>query len=397
MNIPFQGQLSSHMELPHWEDEALKSHGRIFRHVISDFDDMRDKEARYLSLKNKRATHAEDIPSDPQELQELVRRLWIAIYNTEDVVEAENSDAIKAIMKKPRWSEGEVHLALWKLLDAMINAQRGVCTLPTSYTSGGPIYQEFDGFYSRFESVEEGLKRSKALCRSVLCMDLFIARIAWNPTAETNRKSVNLNLNMGKNTLQAIGLYHAHKDEITRDENGNLVDHEGNVIPQNTKHKATAALKRETANTKRRKRPSARASVNKKMEHRVKATAQTQDQNAVTQGASTLGGETGLESSSPFLSTDVGQAIPSTAGPNQGNLETDISTMPLPSMPAYSDQPNMLNYDNQAQLPRQNNDFIITQQPGFQNSNQDPQWSHPQSFGNSGSSSMGNFFDFRFW
>ncbi|KAI1485252.1 hypothetical protein F5X96DRAFT_691083 [Biscogniauxia mediterranea] len=271
MSAPFHGQPPSHMELPDWEEDALKSHERVFRHVISDFNDMRDKEARYLSIKNKAGTQTDDIPENNHELQGLVHRLWIALYNTEDTVESETSDAIKSLIKKPRWSEGEVHLALWKLLEAVIDAQRGICTLPKSYTTSGPIYQEFDSFYARFESVEEGLRISKALCRSVLCMDLFIARIAWNPTAEANRKSVNLALNMGKNTLQAIGLYHAHKGDITRDENGNLVDQDGNIIPQNTKHKATPALKKETANTKKRKRPSPRARINKRMEHQVEA------------------------------------------------------------------------------------------------------------------------------
>ncbi|KAI0596784.1 hypothetical protein F4775DRAFT_593896 [Biscogniauxia sp. FL1348] len=379
MSVPFHGQPSFNMELPHWEEDALKSHEPVFRHVISDFNDMRDKEARYLSIKNKTGTQTDDIPQSTHEHRNLVHRLWIALYNTEGTVESESSDAVKTLIKKPRWSEGEIHLALWKLLEAVIGAQRGICSLPRAYTTSGPVYQEFDSFYARFESVEKGLRISKALCRSVLCMDLFIARIAWNPTAEANRKSVNLALNMGKNTLQAIGLYHANKDEITRDENGNLVDQEGNIIPQNTKHKATPALKQETSNTKKRKRPSTRARINKRMEHQVEAPNTAHQE---TRSTNQL----------------ICQATPSTAGLDQEGLGAIMNMTPQPPISTYNNQPPMQNYGNQSQVPRHGNNFNVATQPEAQDGNLDQQWGQPLNTSNldvtPASTFMESLFDF---
>ncbi|KAI1637312.1 hypothetical protein F4809DRAFT_640737 [Biscogniauxia mediterranea] len=60
---------------------------------------MHDKEARNSSAKKKRNKHTHAIPKGP------------------NTVEAEASDAVETLITRPRWSEGEVHLALWKLLE----------------------------------------------------------------------------------------------------------------------------------------------------------------------------------------------------------------------------------------------------------------------------------------
>jgi hypothetical protein len=89
---------------------------REFRPVITSYDDMRQKQALFLAQGNISGSNQEGLPRSDEERQELVNVLFNAFYNSIDIIETTESQVYKNIIVKDTYSEGAVHVTLWRLL-----------------------------------------------------------------------------------------------------------------------------------------------------------------------------------------------------------------------------------------------------------------------------------------
>jgi len=98
---------------------------REFRPVITSYDDMRQKRALFLAQGNISGTNQDGMPRSDEERQELVNVLFNAFYNNVAIIETTESQVYRNIIVKNTYSEGAVHVALWRLLVWMSHTQRG--------------------------------------------------------------------------------------------------------------------------------------------------------------------------------------------------------------------------------------------------------------------------------
>ncbi|KAI8631895.1 hypothetical protein F5Y19DRAFT_472782 [Xylariaceae sp. FL1651] len=227
-------------------DTTMEATQRHFRPLIRNYADLQVKQMVYLASNNVTGTALTDLPNNDDQRQDLVCRLFNAFYDGSDTLEEPESQQYRAIMTDDYYPEGAVHLALWKLLMCIEDAQRGVCSIPGYYTRNGPVYRHYPSFAERFADVEDALKESKAACRSLFTLFEFPARLAWNPPKEASRKHVNKVLNNQKNAVQAIGI-----------QNGEKVEGKKNVM--------TRVFREKTNRIKKRGRQSERARVTNRL------------------------------------------------------------------------------------------------------------------------------------
>ncbi|KAI0101471.1 hypothetical protein GGR51DRAFT_574885 [Nemania sp. FL0031] len=226
--------------------------------TIHNFHEAAVRRAACIAQNNRFDTKLEGLPTNDAERAPLVRKIWDAILNLEEIIESEKSLNRKYIASEDHYTNEEIDINCWILLGCIENAQRGFCHLTPWYTTSGPVYQKYDSFTERFEDTLEALSRSKACCCSLFSVSDFAGRLAWNPRREFNRKATNHCLNSQKAVFQ----------------------HDGNKYGK--KEVPTAFAERLRQGVKKRKRPSERA----KVAERLIPQARTPGSDQQTQGES---------------------------------------------------------------------------------------------------------------
>ncbi|KAI3330776.1 hypothetical protein F4824DRAFT_515243 [Ustulina deusta] len=203
---------------------TLGAANSTYRPVLSSYRHAEQMRVELMARYNVPNTTTTDIPDLDLEGEEWVRLLHSAVYDFSQTLEAPGSQHYRNISRDDYYSEGVVHIMLWKVVHNIAEAQQGICSLPPWYTTDGPIYRPYPSFAERFREVELALRVSKACCCSLFSATEFAARLAWNPRKELKRKRTNQSINFTKNTVQAIGLQACKQQGISRNQDGELED-----------------------------------------------------------------------------------------------------------------------------------------------------------------------------
>ncbi|KAI1352469.1 hypothetical protein F5Y01DRAFT_313939 [Xylaria sp. FL0043] len=232
---------------------------RTYRPVLRDFQHAEEKWAELMSQGNIRDTIIRDIPDINSDGARLVGSLYRAVYDFSEAFEASNSQHCETLDKDDYYTEGLMHIMLWRLLYNIIQAQKGICSLAPWYTTGGPVYKAYPSFVERFRDVELALKKSKACCCSLFSSSDFAARLAWNPTKELRRKRSNHTTNSTKTSLQNLAIQTCIDQGISRNKDGELEDKasrgDGNKVLREKEIPTTPSSGKGDGIRKRRKIP----------------------------------------------------------------------------------------------------------------------------------------------
>ncbi|KAI8944826.1 hypothetical protein F4801DRAFT_585013 [Xylaria longipes] len=215
--------------------------------VGSFYEAFRKREELIAQANVRNITGCMDLPIDDFHRRGLVQRLWDAMFNLVDVAEKHTSqhylymaDETKekdgTFTQKIHFSDDEVEVMAWTLLGHVEDAQQGICRIPPWYTTEGPVYKAYPSFHERFNDVEDALRQSKSCCCSLFSTTEFIARLAWNPYRELNRKASNRELNSIKNNVQTVGLQVVRDEDVKLNEAGELLDKASALIENGKKY-----------------------------------------------------------------------------------------------------------------------------------------------------------------
>ncbi|KAJ9142963.1 hypothetical protein NKR23_g6850 [Pleurostoma richardsiae] len=186
------------------EDKTLE-----FRGYIAYSEDVADVKTIYTTLNNgsgrTQVPPCTDIPQTNEEKRKLVYRLFVAIRDTDDVIDTRRAVQSRDERGKPitgQWdfedscsvgrvkkmSSFEIELLAWELLEAIIEAQQG-------YVGFSPWakdwkYERYDTFSERFNAVLREVKISKSLLIG-MCDVPWLNRIAAAPFDEVSKKVSN--------------------------------------------------------------------------------------------------------------------------------------------------------------------------------------------------------------
>ncbi|TGJ83617.1 hypothetical protein E0Z10_g5154 [Xylaria hypoxylon] len=177
------GQPSQDTDLPDFST-TLEAANHTFRPILPSYREAEQAWIVLVAQNNVAGTITTDIPDLNLDGERWVRALYNAVYDFSKTLEANGSQHYKNLHKHNYYPEGVVQVVLWKLVNNIVEAQRGVCSLPPWYTSDGPVYKPYESFAARFAEVEDALKSSKSCCCGLFSSTEFSARLAWNPTKE---------------------------------------------------------------------------------------------------------------------------------------------------------------------------------------------------------------------
>ncbi|KAI1419143.1 hypothetical protein F5Y12DRAFT_794602 [Xylaria sp. FL1777] len=251
---------------------TLGAANSTYRPVLGGYRHAEQMSIELMATYNVPNTIITDIPDLNLEGEKWVRLLHSAVYDFSQTIETPANQHYRNLSKPDYYSEGVMHIMLWKVLNKVVEAQQGICSLPPWYTTDGPIYKAYPSFAERFQDVEWALRASKACCCSLFSSSEFAARLTWNPSKEFGRKRTNQNLNFAKTAVQAIGIQTCRERGISRNQDGELEDKDGNKVA-GKKDVATVLTRSLIRSVKRRTQLSERAKVTSKLI----APAMTQD------------------------------------------------------------------------------------------------------------------------
>ncbi|KAH8596131.1 hypothetical protein B0O99DRAFT_686176 [Bisporella sp. PMI_857] len=168
------------------------------------------EENRRNTLANQSRRGPRDFPKSSSAQQALVIRLSKAAKNGEDLLDCSTkngnpSQAEDLIVHGAHGGlDGEFWEGrFWELLIAIRDSSHGSGNRLIEHFPNYK-YQEFDDFMSRFEAVEEGLARSKALSKQIMDVS-YVDRLAQSPGKELTMKVTNKKLNYKRNVENSLG------------------------------------------------------------------------------------------------------------------------------------------------------------------------------------------------
>ncbi|KAI2641264.1 hypothetical protein GGS21DRAFT_547592 [Xylaria nigripes] len=327
MTAPVQGQTKLPLSAPAFES-TLKTSNPVFRPLIKNFGDMDAKLDDYIASNNVENTIADHLSLTDHDRQNLIQRLFNAFYDDSNTIEPQDSQHHRYIYAQNHFTEGVVHMMLWKLLQNIEDAQEGMCNLPPWYTTGGPVYKQYPTFAARFKDIETALQR----------------------------KQTNLTLNAQKNAVQTIGIQVCRDRGVTRNEDGDLQDKDGNKVA-GKRFVPTALARTKNAGIKKR-RKSERAKVTSRLmppdytqplesqehEHFDWDAYLAQDPNDAVNAAPDLSQQVNIGAQgSEFLTTPAQQTLQNLEEPQYGQSQPmfmgpELFTQQPPMAQQYSDQ-----------------------------------------------------------
>ncbi|ORY59684.1 uncharacterized protein BCR38DRAFT_498470 [Pseudomassariella vexata] len=291
----------------------LCSNTRSYRNFLADRTQAKRVHQLFKGLLSAPVilNRVDDFPDDNvQELQDLVRRLCEAVYNTKDTFEGmcatvrtlkkqqeeQNQTKGKGKGRRPR-DDGNtgpiidlpdivVETAMWELLYATRDAQKGVNSIENWPGKSGlkpqrveAVSRTFSTFMSRFDALIEVLMYHKGMCKSLFDGTNWIHRIAWDPWGELDLKIGNKLINQTRDLQVKAGnaLLDHGQLKVQKNQDGDYVDEQGNiVIPDPYKQMSTrlktALIERPTRSTSsERAKFARRAGIDLRRQQRLKA------------------------------------------------------------------------------------------------------------------------------
>lgn len=165
-----------------------QSSANAYKGYIRSVEDYRRKYQEYVGLSSRPATSCTDFPEHDSGPTQLAKRLYDAMLDIDNAVEAGQ----KSITRIYQLSPFEVELKSWELLFVLRDVQRGQVGLPMwgkAWTG-----EDFDSFMDRYNDAVSKLRVSKSMVSS-LFDEAFTVRLALAPAAELKKKLANMNNN----------------------------------------------------------------------------------------------------------------------------------------------------------------------------------------------------------
>ncbi|KAI0023951.1 hypothetical protein F4780DRAFT_798168 [Xylariomycetidae sp. FL0641] len=177
--------------------EMMEARNNTCSGFIKSYDEYLQVSRDYQAQSDRPNTNCSDFPVAAEDQQGLVSELVRAMVNTTDVAEPPSNAAVKKIAGL-KYSNLELELVGWKLLNELKHAQQGHCHIPGYYSDKKPAYRNFINFIARYTTVFEVLWSCKDAVKSLFLDELFAAKLAWNPEFEAARKETNRRGNSNK-------------------------------------------------------------------------------------------------------------------------------------------------------------------------------------------------------
>ncbi|OTA97773.1 hypothetical protein M434DRAFT_379129 [Hypoxylon sp. CO27-5] len=296
-------------------DQMMETSTGRFQGWIRNIDDFHQVNHQYLQILDRPRGNCSDFPLDPNEQLQLVKALFEAAQDCSQIYEPEDSQSVTRIQQNID-TDVEFELVLWPLLMSTRDAQVGKCNLPNYVCCGKLPYNSYDSFMERFNAVHTALKSSKDVVISLFKDDTFKHRLAWKPEMELNQKITNRKVNGKRDVQTTIGARIARENGIKANQNGELVDRNGQLYG-NVK-KRSAAFEEKVSKSKVRGRGAKRTKLDSK------ATVQSDLEEAVDAGTIPKGFDTNHQE----VVNRGNQPMPNPTG------LTESQTQRLPSLPA---------------------------------------------------------------
>ncbi|KAI0835652.1 hypothetical protein F5Y06DRAFT_299481 [Hypoxylon sp. FL0890] len=166
-------------------EQMMASKTSSYQGLIRGTEDLGEVDKRYLAIHNRQESDSSDFPLEAKDQQHLIKTLFEAACDCSQAYEPESSQSMKKI-KNGSYTDLELELVLWHLLLSIRDAQVG--------------------------QFHHALKSSKDVVVSLFKDATFKHRLAWRPKIELNN---------------TIGARIARGNGIKTDQNGELVDRNG--------------------------------------------------------------------------------------------------------------------------------------------------------------------------
>ncbi|KAL7626474.1 hypothetical protein AAE478_003246 [Parahypoxylon ruwenzoriense] len=327
--------------------EMMESATRDYQGFIRGIDDYERIMDQYLHTHDVEGGPCTDFPADPEGQRHLVKVLLEASCNCTYVYEPENGQSVKRV-QDGSYTDLELELISWKLLMAVRDAQEGRCKLPRYMTCKIPKYVEYGSFNDRFNQVLRAVRCSKDVVASLFKDALFIHRLAWQPEAELKTKARNRTLNEDRDLQNSIGIRATIRDGIKKDQNGNLVDANGQFY--GSARKRSAALEADISRVK--KRP--RNAIRKRFADQVRMGDSQEHDDITTEDTTNEDGNTGYHRHiEPLLSSEshsyhTSSGVKRSCGrPQLGGEDSGVSAPRGSAALSSVVQPHQLRYTEQ--------------------------------------------------
>ncbi|KAI0138614.1 hypothetical protein F4776DRAFT_670479 [Hypoxylon sp. NC0597] len=242
-------------ETQHPPKANMNSTTGLYQGVISDAADYERVKREYLSQNDMARKQVTDLPHSAEQRRALIKAMFEAALDCSETYEPPDSQSVEKI-RSGSYTDVEWELVLWPLLMSACSAQEGRCQIPRYLGCKAPPYNPYESFTERFRAIVDALRTSKALVLSLFKDATFIDRVAWRPKTELSVKAANRKLNNDRDARNAIALRVADRDGIKADEDGRLVDTNGEVY--GSVKKRSAALEGTVTKSKKRSRTTKR-------------------------------------------------------------------------------------------------------------------------------------------
>ncbi|OTA97771.1 hypothetical protein M434DRAFT_379127 [Hypoxylon sp. CO27-5] len=236
------------------DERPMGSTTGVYQGLIKDATDYERVKKEYTSRYDLALKAVTDFPENAEQQRGLIKVMLEAAQDCSCIYELPDSQSLQRIQSRA-YSDLEWELMLWPLLTSARSAQEGRCRLARYVDCKAPPYNPYESFMDRFNAIVDALRTSKAVVMSCFRDATFIDRLAWRPRNELRSKAANRKLNNKRDEDNAIGVLVASRDGIKPDENGLLVDQNGQVYGSTKKR--SAMLDDTLAKSKKRGRPSA--------------------------------------------------------------------------------------------------------------------------------------------
>ncbi|KAI0198127.1 hypothetical protein F4808DRAFT_473068 [Astrocystis sublimbata] len=171
--------------------------------LVGSYEEAHELRERLKAGQNKPTPveHQQDLPANNYQRTQYVRLIWDAVFTLVNVLDSPGSLQIRNVASSGDnkvWSDDEVTVVCWNILEHVELAAKGINTLDTFASSEKIHIKSFTSFRDRLTQTLEMLAKSKSAVQSSVSNDEFRSRGAQNPVKEHSRKRTNKNLNDNK-------------------------------------------------------------------------------------------------------------------------------------------------------------------------------------------------------
>ncbi|KAI1857490.1 hypothetical protein JX265_011225 [Neoarthrinium moseri] len=237
------------------QEAAANVEDRTYVPVATNINQARNTYNAYLNTYNVDEEHAGDQQFPQQTAQQqaaLARRLHDSIIDSDEVDKSKVHAPAVAIS-----------LIAWKLVEALEDAQRGICRVDPHFTKGGAKYEAFESIEDRADTVCEALESDASLCVNMFQGDIWIRRLCWNPARELKLKKSNAKGNAIKNQTVKVAADAMRRELFIVADDGSITRRDGTHVANSVADNLPPRMLQAAAKDRTRTRVGDRADIKK--------------------------------------------------------------------------------------------------------------------------------------